>query len=297
MGSQRSRIELASYRTANQRMPPVRSGANELLHLGLRLLKTRLFWVILVAFLFLSGCVRDDVTLTFRDANHGSMTQQVRLSPQLTGVSRAAAELWLDKLAQQTESLGGKVQHGSPREWTLTVPFYNVQDLTHKFAALSEAVVGSQMSSAESAASLSRLTVHTNNLILWQRYRLRYDLDLRSLSLVPGASDAKTLLINPQELFNLEFRLKTPWGAEVPADADALTPAVQSHTLVWMLKPGQFNHLEALFWVPSPIGIGLLIIVGLVLLGMFLKAWTNPASLIDLSPDLPPDLSQTDGKV
>ncbi|MFM7427454.1 MAG: DUF3153 domain-containing protein [Elainella sp.] len=297
MRVQRSRIESAGYRTAGR--APVGKGAGNALYLylylGLRLLKTRLFWIILVAFLFLSGCVRDDVTLTFQDANHGAITQQVRLNPQLTGVSRAAAELWLDKLGQQTEALGGKVEHDSAREWTMTVPFYNVKDLTQKFTALFEAVVGAQMPSAESAGSLSHLTIHTNNLILWQRYRLSYDLDLRSLSLVPGASDAKTLLINPLDLFNLEFRLKTPWGAKVPADTNALTPTSQGHTLIWRLKPGQLNHLEALFWVPSPIGIGFVGIVALVLLGMFLKAWTNPSSLIDLPPDLAQsDLAQPD---
>jgi hypothetical protein len=290
MRAQRSRIGMA-YRVASDRATPPRRG--EALHLLFRLVKTRLFWVILVAFLFLSGCVRDDVTLTFQDANHGMITQQVQLNPQLTGVSRAAAELWLDKLGQQTEALGGRVRHDSAREWVMTIPFYNVKDLSQKFATLAEAVVGPQLplAPAQSTAPLSRLTVHTNNLILWQRYHLRYDLDLRSLSLVPSASETTALLINPQDLLSLEFRLRTPWGAQVPEGATSLTPTSQFHTLIWALKPGQFNHLEALFWVPSPIGIGLLVIVGLVLLGMFLKAWTNPASLIDLPADLvPPDI-------
>jgi hypothetical protein len=45
---------------------------------------------------------------------------------------------------------------------------------------------------------------------------------------------------------------------------------------MWTLKPGQLNHLEAVFWLPSPLGIGTLVIVLLVLGGFYLKYKSLP---------------------
>lgn len=242
------------------------------------LVKLRLIWIILVAFLFLSGCVRYDVGVTFSDANHGTIVQQIHLSEQLTGVSRATANIWLDKLTQQAQQLGGKANHPTEQDLVITIPFYNAKDLTNKFDQFFQVVtsVGDRTDSPS-----SHLQIRTNNLILWQRNRLEYDLDLRSLTVIPDANNAATLLINPQDLLVLDFSLNTPWGAQ--SLPESLEPTVhrQGKQLSWSLKPGTVNHLEAVFWLPSPLGIGLTIIVVLVVTGMFLKAWRNPSSLID----------------
>lgn len=271
---------------------PLRQFAN--LH---QLAKLRLLGVILVAALLLSGCVRDDLAITFKDANHGSITQQIRLSSQLTGVNRTAAELWLEKLTERAQSLGGKTQHPSAREWAMNIPFYNVKDLIYKFDQVFQVLTDQADPDQEPphqrpSHRFSHLTVQTNNLLLWQRHRLSYDLDLRSLSIVPNATDSATVLINPKELLKFEFVLKTPWGAKVPSRLapESLVPTVGLRSLVWILQPGQLNHLEALFWIPSPVGIGTVLIVFVVLVGMFLKAWTNPSSLIDLPADVAADL-------
>lgn len=251
-------------------------------------IKLRLVWLILVAFLFLSGCVRYDVGVTFTDANHGTIVQQVRLSDQLTGVSRATANLWLDKLAEQAQQLGGETQHLNDRELVMTIPFYNAKDLAAKFDRFFQAITTTQLegkrSKSKNASSVvSHLQIRTNNLVLWQRNRLNYELDLRSLSIIPDATNTATLLVNPKDLLALKFTLNTPWGAQ-SIDATPLSPTVQRQgkRLVWTLVPGEINHLEAVFWVPSPIGIGLLVIVVFVVTGMFLKAWQQPSSLIDL---------------
>jgi hypothetical protein len=272
--------------------------------------------IALGAVLLLSGCVRDDLAITFRDANHGMITQQIRLSSQLTGVNRAAAELWLEKLGQRAVALGGKAGHPAAREWVMQIPFYNTQDLVAKFDQFL-GLLTTQVDVRQRSTNLSHLTIQTNNLVLWQRHRLSYDLDLRSLQVVPNAQDSAALLINPQELLALELTLKTPWGAKLPDahDSQMLLPTVRESKpkfnrksdrksdsnapksdLVWSLKPGQRNHLEAVFWLPSPVGIGAVLIVGFVLIGMFVKAWTDPSSLIDLPPsDLPPsDLPPSD---
>jgi hypothetical protein len=262
--------------------------------------KLRRLSIVLVTVLLLAGCVRDDVAITFKDANHGAITQQIRLSSQLTGVNRTAAELWLEKLGQQAILLGGQTRHPTAREWMMQIPFYNVKDLLSKFDQFFSVLTtqtDTQFNPRQRSTNLSNLRIQTNNLVLWQRHRLSYDLDLRSLRVVPNAQDSATLLINPQELLALEFTLKTPWGAKVPKQGEAarLTPKLRRSgsgqaNLVWSLEPGQLNHLEAIFWIPSPVGIGAVLIVGFVLIGMFLKAWTNPSSLIDL-PSVADDLS------
>ncbi len=252
------------------------------LNLFLRwVVKLRLLWLILVAFLFLSGCVRYEVGINFADANHGAIVQQVELSRQLTGVSRATANLWLDQLATEAEKLGGQVKHPSDRSLWLKIPFYNAKDLVAKFDQFFQAFSNTDLVSAP--APLSHLQLKTNNWVLWQRNHLIYDLDLRSLRVVPNADDAATLLINPKDLLKLEFTLKAP---EVQRLEQALpSPAPRQNQQVWKLQPGEINHVEAIFWVPSPIGIGFVVIVLLVVGGMFFKAWRYPSSLIDLPPE------------
>jgi hypothetical protein len=41
--------------------------------------------------------------------------------------------------------------------------------------------------------------------------------------------------------------------------------------LLWSLQPGQSHHIDVVFWLPNPVGLGTLGIVLLVLLGYFLR--------------------------
>ena len=41
--------------------------------------------------------------------------------------------------------------------------------------------------------------------------------------------------------------------------------------VTWQLEPGQINHIETSFWVPSYLGIGTVIIILIVLLGFYAK--------------------------
>ena len=73
----------------------------------------------------------------------------------------------------------------------------------------------------------------------------------------------------------LDFSLNTPWGAR--SNETAVAGAIVSKSfqegkeLVWKLKPGEINYLEAVFWIPSPVGIGALIIALFVAAGISLK--------------------------
>lgn len=245
-------------------------------------------WLILIAFLLLSGCVRYDVGVNFVDANHGTITQHVRLDDQITGVSRATAALWLDQLAEQTQQLGGQVNYPSAQELVMTIPFYNVKDLNRKFDQFFQAITDQRLADQPSAQPLSRFQIQTRNFILWQRHQLTYDLDLSALSIIPTITPTKAFVIDPQALLNLELTLNTPWGAEPTLREDALPATIRRQgQLVWLLKPGKINHLEASFSLPSPLGIGAAVIAIFVIAGMFLRAWKYPSSLIASMTDYP----------
>lgn len=246
------------------------------------IVRWRVVWVILLAVLMLSGCVQYDVGVTFDNPNRGEIVQHIHLEERLTSLSGTTAKTWLDSVEQRTRSLGGKVQRLSGQDLMVTIPFNRGADLEKKFNQFFSSET-KQTKRGQAAIELpeiqSHLSLTQNNLILWQRNHLVYDLDLRSLGVL--AADGNVLL-SPSSLLKLEFRLATPWGARSMSQAPGtLKPNFrqQGKQLVWTLQPGQVHHLEAVFWLPSPLGIGTLVIVLLVLAGSYLKRiLTTPAA-------------------
>jgi Protein of unknown function (DUF3153) len=218
-------------------------------------IKLRLFWFILVAVLFLSGCVHSDVGVSFSDANHGKIVHHIRLQAQASTLSESIAITGIESLSQRAKALGGRMRHPEAREWVITIPFNNAKDLETKFNRLYQAT-----SSTQQPLPTSQLQIQTLNRLIWQRQRLQYDLDLRSLR--------ATLQNNVSESLDLEFKLKTPWGAQVP-NISMSAPMRRNGWQTWQLKPGMMNHIEAVFLVPSPLGIGFVVIC-LVVIGGFL---------------------------
>jgi hypothetical protein len=227
--------------------------------------RLRLLWVILVSLLCLTGCVDYDVGIRFSDANHGELVQHIRLKSQASNLGESIAATWVSSLEQRIKALGGKTRQLSPTEWRLTLPFYNARDLETKF---------NQLLQPPSDLPVSRLQIKTLNRLLWQRNELQYDLDLRALR--------ATLQNNFSDSLDLEFKLKTPWGARVPTANGQLSPTLRRSgwQLVWQLKPGAMNHIEAVFWLPSPIGIGFVVIGLLVIIGAMVQVLSRSAAEI-----------------
>lgn len=233
------------------------------------LIRLRLLWIILLASLCLSGCVRYDVGIRFADANHGEIKQYIRLEQQ-SGMGDTLLQTWVKAMEQNVLNLGGQVNHPSQQEWLIQIPFYNARDLETKFNQFfqppdASRPFGKATSRSSSGVGGSRLHLTTGNLILWQRNRLQYDLDLRGLQ-VPESLQypSATSTLSP----SIQLSLQTPWGAKL-LQSNAIAPLVQKRgkQLVWQLQPGVINHLEAVFWVPSPLGIGTALIVAIVLAG------------------------------
>ncbi len=238
------------------------------------LMRLRLLWFMLLAALLLSGCVQSEVGLNFSSQTHGEIVQHIKLNEQLVGFSGSAVQEWLKSAERRARKLQGHSKRLSPQEILVTIPFNNGKDLETKFnqffnpspkqIAKLTAATGVELPSLESHFSLKE-----NNALFAIRSRFSYDLDLRSLALI---STEDNPLVNPSALVSFEFSLQTPWGARSIETTDrALHPERHQNQLIWTLQPGQQNHIEAIFWLPSPVGMGSLFIVAFMTLGWFLR--------------------------
>lgn len=226
---------------------------------------------LLVALLGLSGCVRYDVGIRFQNQTHGEIIQHIQLGEPITNFNSAIAQTWLKRLERRAKQVGGRIRKPSRQELVVTVPFTNGNDLQAKFEQLfrpDDPDTASPNASLDALPPItSALALHESNLLLAQRNHLIYDLDLRSLGVL---SSEGNLLVSPGALIDLHFSLDTPWGARIVGDAQPQTQK-RGKRLIWTLKPGEVNHLEAIFWIPSPLGMGTLAIALVTLAGALLN--------------------------
>ena len=237
-----------------------------------------------------TGCVQYDVGVNFESQTRGEIVQHIKLGERLTSFSSETVAEWLKSVERRVRSLDGKTKRLSQTEVLVRIPFNNGAELQDKFNQFYNPIAQTAKSRVASPLETdlpkfeSHLNVKQNNLLLVLRNRLSLELDLRSLSLL---SSNGSLLLSPGGLLELDFSLNTPWGAKsIEAVAGALVPESyqQGKQLVWKLKPGEINYLEAIFWIPSPVGIGALIIALFVAAGIALKYQILPALGIGKKP-------------
>ncbi len=243
--------------------------------------RLRVLWVILLSSLLLSGCVQYNVGVNFEGQHHGAIVQHIKLGEQLTSFSNEQATEWLKSIERRAKQLEGKTKRVSDQEIIVTIPFSSGTELESKFNQFFNPGGKKKPSSpASETADLptfnSQFHLTQGNFFLVQRNQLSYDLDLRSLGVV---STKGNVIVSPSSLLDLQFSLETPWGARsIETAENAIHPQVDDdgHQLVWILQPGQVNHIDAVFWLPSPLGVGTLVIVLLVLGGFYLKYKSFP---------------------
>ena len=230
--------------------------------------------VIFCLITLLTGCVRYDVGVNFDHPQHGTIVQYIKIGEQLTSLSQSEAKKWLSSIEHRSRALNGKVKRVNSQEVIVTIPFSNGKELTDKFNQFFHTDTKTSSAIVSDKVDLfnldSQINLQQNNLILFERNNLDLTIDLRALGVL---SNQGKVIVSPGSLIDLEFQLNTPLIAHNIAGEKNLKP-IQNLTkkrLVWQLQPGQINHIEAVFWLPSPLGIGAAIIIVLMLLGYILK--------------------------
>ncbi len=228
--------------------------------------RSRSLLILLCAAFTLSGCVRYDVGIDFRSQTNGEIVQNIRLSERLTSFSDEEVREWTNSIDRRARLLHGKTRRLNAGSLMVTIPFYNAEDLESKFDTFFN---GENAENAEVAGDIESdlpqlaadLNVFQSNAIFALRNHLELDLDLRSLGAI---SSGDTVIVMPDSLLDLRFALTAPWGSRsIPNPDDPIVSKRENGQLIWTLKPGKVNHIEAVFWVPSPIGIGAAVVIAL----------------------------------
>ncbi len=247
-----------------------------------------ILWLVLLTSLFLSGCVQYDVGVNFDNSNSGEMVQHIKLGERLTSFSGDYVYAWLNSIENRARDLEGKARRVSKEELIVTIPFTNGQELQTKFNKFfnSHANQKAEPAPSESDSELpkieSNLLLEQKNFLLLVKNRLIYDLDLRSLSIIASKGN---VLSDTGSILDLDFSLKTPWGAKnIPIAENAIEPEKRGQRLMWQLKTGELNHIEVVFWLPSPLGIGSLLILLFVWGGFYLRYTFMPDPRIQFAP-------------
>ena len=217
----------------------------------------------------LTGCVRYDVGIDFDGQYRGAIVQHIELGKQLTSFSQTEVENWLDSIERRTQQLQGQTQR-SPQAVTVTIPFNSGQELVTKFNDFFNPTQNYPATKDLDVLKLnSAMALQQGNWLVFQRNRLSLNADLRALGVL---SEQGNLIVSPGSLIDLEFSLNTPWGARSVA-VDTVTPVVRTegNQLTWQLQPGQINLIEAVFWLPNPLGIGAVAIALLMVVGFWVK--------------------------
>ncbi len=242
----------------------------------------RTLLVVFLTSLLLSGCVQYDVGINFSSQTHGTIQQKIQLSERLTGFSSEIVNEWVSSLKHRAREVQGRTQRVSNREILVTIPFNNGADLKQKFEQFFNPVVSKTKKKYPDKIEdnlpqfSSHLEITQNNYIFVLRNHLTLELDLRSLALL---TSNQQVLINSGDLLELQLSLNTPWGAKA-IKSDGVNPETSNPSrvkspserqLVWTFKAGEVNQLEAIFWIPSPVGIGTVVIIFLSSFGYALK--------------------------
>ena len=224
---------------------------------------------------FLTGCVRYDVGINFTSPYSGTLVQHIKIADQFSSLGKSEATEWLKNLESRSRELHGKVRQLNPQELVLIVPFTNGQEFATKFNQLfssdvSDSSVMVEGYRAELLKLGSQASLQQSNFLFFERNHLDLTIDLRALNLLVNQGK---IYLNPNSLLDLEFQLNSPWITRNVSHPDNLEP-ISSETdqgLTWQLQSGKLNHIEAVFWLPSPIGIGTAIIILVMVLGFLLK--------------------------
>jgi len=259
--------------------------------------------LILVLASGLGGCIQYDLGLRFDHQTAGAIVQSIALDPAVSQFSPNLIQDWFTALDRQAPHIPSLGQQVAPDRYILTVPFYGSQDLAQKFAQvipLQPAIAPNPIAPTtidSTAAAIApnsidpnpidpnpiaqpqtwqgalppiaaRLSLEQDNRLIAIHNHLTLTLDLRPLTALDRQGRS---LLGQTHLLQVAFSLQTPWGLDWATTDPPLAPQHQSNSVVWSLPVGEVTTIETAFWVPSPIGLGTIVILGLILLGLALR--------------------------
>ncbi|WP_310421702.1 DUF3153 domain-containing protein [Chamaesiphon sp. VAR_48_metabat_135_sub] len=215
----------------------------------------------------LSGCVKYDTGVNFSSLNYGEIVEHIQLGEQLNSFSQNAVQTWVASIEQRARQAEGKIERLTDRELQVTIPFNNAQDLVTKI----DRYFNPNLANTESGSKFnSHMQINQSNFLLVVRSHLIYDIDLRALSI--ESSDPKVSVAS-DNFVDLDFSLQSPWGVK-NSDAPGNIVGVKTtndRQMTWQLKPGEINHIDAIFWLPNSLGIGAIFIILISGGGYYLK--------------------------
>ncbi|MCY7368304.1 MAG: DUF3153 domain-containing protein [Chamaesiphon sp.] len=243
--------------------------------LGERLYQRELAILVCTIAIGLSGCVKYDTGVNFSSLNYGEITQHIQLGEQLNSFNQQAVQTWIASIEQRTKQAEGSIERISDRDFKVIIPFNNAQVLVAKIDRYFDP---NPINGQDQTKFNAHIQINQNNFLVAVRNQLIYDIDLRSLSLKSSDSQAG---VAAQNFVDLNFRLQSPWGVK-SSDASGNIGGVEienKNQVDWQLKPGELNHLDAIFWLPNPLGIGAILIVLISSGGYYLKYRQLPGQL------------------
>jgi Protein of unknown function (DUF3153) len=228
----------------------------------------KLVIILCVIAVSLSGCVKYDTGINFYSLNYGEIIEHIQLSEQINSFSQKAVQNWITTIEQRTKQAQGRIERLSDRELKVVIPFNNSTDLARK---INQYFNLSQVSPELQSQLGTQMKIKQSNFLLVVKNHLTYDIDLRSI-LTP-ATDPKVAVIPSTAALNLNFSLSSPWGIKI-GDVDHQKSGIkstQAGQASWQLQTGQINHIDAIFWLPNPLGIGTILIILISTIGYYLK--------------------------
>jgi Protein of unknown function (DUF3153) len=231
-------------------------------------IKRRLSLLVCLAAIALSGCVKYDTGINFQGFNEGQIVQHIQLSDRLNSFNSQAVTNWIDSIEVRTSQAQGRLKRLSDREFEIAIPFASTQELVTKINRF----FNTQPSATSGATPQfsAHLQIEQSNWLAIVKNHLIYDLDLRAISI--PKSDPK-VAIAANNFVDLNFRIDTPWGIQSIDSIDNanIIKTTNGSQTVWQLQPGRLNRINAVFWLPNPLGIGAIFISLISLLGYYLK--------------------------
>ena len=235
----------------------------------LSLINRRLaIWCCSIAILLaLSGCVKYDTGINFSSLNRGEIIEHIQLGEQLNNFSHQAVQAWIATIEQRTNQAQGQLERLSDRELKVIIPFNNTRDLITKINKYFNPTL---TNTQDRLQFNSHLQIEQNNFLIVVKNHLLYDINLRST--IAKAADPKSS-VSSGNYVDLNFSLQSPWGVKNGETTGNLigVKTTSERQMTWQLKPGELNHIEAIFWLPNPLGIGAISIVIVSIAGYYLK--------------------------